>query len=57
MKTYLIEFTYIDGSTEEVTFKTDNPEWTIEQWCRNRSVSSHKIIKEGKSNNKQMLFG
>lgn len=57
MKKYLIEFTYIDGSTEEVTFKTDNPEWVIKQWCRNRKVTSHKIIEEGKSNNKQMLFG
>lgn len=57
MKTYLIEFTLANGSTEEVEFTTDRLEWTIEQWCRNRAVSNHKILSEGNTNSKQMLFG
>ena len=57
MKTYLVEFTHTDGSIEEVTFTTDRLEWSIEQWCRNRNVINHKVISEGTSNSKQMLFG
>ena len=57
MKTYLVEFTHTDGTVEEVTFTSDRLEWTIEQWCRNRSIINHKIISEGTSNSKQMLFG
>jgi len=57
MKTYIIEFTHLDGTVEEVELKTDNLEWTIEQWSRNRAVSSHKIISENSSINKKMLFG
>lgn len=57
MKTYLVEFTHTDGTVEEVTFTTDRLEWSIEQWCRNRNVINHKVISEGTSNSKQMLFG
>lgn len=46
-----------DGSKEEVEFTTDNPEWTINQWCRNRNVSNHEILKEGTIDRKQMLLG
>ena len=46
-----------DGSKEEVTFTTDRLEWTVEQWMRNRAVSSHEILEEGSSNSKQMLLG
>ena len=57
MKKYIVEFTMVDGSKEEVTFTTDRLEWTIEQWMRNRAVSSHEILEEGSSNSKQMLLG
>ena len=57
MKTYIVEFTLTDGTKEEVTFTTDRLEWTIEQWCRNRSVSNHEIIKESHSSSKGMLYG
>lgn len=57
MKKYTVEFTMIDGSKEEVTFTTDRLEWSIEQWMRNRAVSSHEILEEGSSNSKQMLLG
>ena len=57
MKTYVVEFTLTDGSKDEVTFTTDRLEWTIEQWYRNRNVTSHQVISEGTSNSKQMLFG
>ena len=49
MKKYIVEFTHIDGTVEI--------DWSIKQWCRNRHVLDHKIISEGSSNNKQMLFG
>lgn len=57
MKKYLVEFKHTDGTIEEVEFTTDRLEWTIEQWMRNRNVSEYKIISEGNSNHKQMLFG
>ena len=56
-KKYLIEFTLANGEIEEVELVTDNIKWSIEQWCRNRHVIDHKILNEGNSNNKQMLFG
>lgn len=57
MKTYLIEFTYTDGSVDKVELKTDRLEWSIDQYCRNRSIAKYEVINEGSSNNKQMLFG
>ena len=57
MKKHIVEFTHLDGTVEEVTFNSDKIDWSIKQWCRNRHVIDHKIISEGSSNNKQMLFG
>lgn len=57
MKKYLVEFTYLDGTKEEVEFKTDRLEWSITQYCRNRMITGHKVIQENVNNNKQMLFG
>ena len=57
MKKYLIEFTLSDGTEEEVELTTDRLEWSIEQWSRNRAVVNHRVIEEGSSNRKQMLFG
>ena len=56
-KKYLVEFTHLDGTIEKVELTTDDIEWSIDQWCRNRAISDHKILKEDNSNNKQMLFG
>jgi len=53
----LIEFTYFDGQKEEVSLTTDNIEWSIEQYSRNRKIVGHQILNEGTSNSKQMLFG
>ena len=57
MKKYIVEFTHASGEVEEVELITDRLEWTIKQWCRNRSIISHQVISEGSSNTKQMLFG
>jgi len=56
-KKYLIEFTYADGSIEEVELTTDNIKWSIEQYGRNRQVVSHTILESSSSEGKQMLFG
>lgn len=59
MKKYIVLFEHLDGSTEEVELITDKIEWSINQWCRNRAVASHKIIKEenANGNSSTMLFG
>lgn len=57
MKKYIVEFKLGDGSIEEVELITDRIDWSIEQWRRNRTVLDYKIISEGSSNTKRMLFG
>lgn len=57
MKKYIVEFTMVDGTIEEVEFTTDRLQWTIDQWCRHRAVKNHEILEEKSSNSKQMLFG
>ena len=56
-KKYLIEFTHADGTKEEVELVTDRLKWSIDQWCRNRTIVSHKVLEESKSNVKNMLLG
>jgi hypothetical protein len=56
-KKYLVEFTEVNGTTYEFEFVTDNIEWSIEQYCRNRSIIEHRILNEGAGGKKQMLFG
>ena len=56
-KKYLVEFTHLSGEVEKVELITDDIKWSIDQWCRNRSIAEHRILEEGNSNNKQMLFG
>lgn len=57
-KHYLVEFTHITGETQVVEFNTNDIEWSIDQWCRNRSITRFEIINEGNNNQpKQMLFG
>ena len=57
MKKYIVEFTYLDGTKEEVEFITDRIDWTIEQYRRNRMIASSQVLKEGSSNSKKMLLG
>jgi len=57
MKKYIVEFTYLDGTKEEVEFLTDKIDWTIAQYRRNRMIASSQVITETSSNNKQMLLG
>ena len=57
MKKYIVEFTLVDGKIEEIELTTDRLDWSIQQWSRNRAVSSHKVISEGNNNSQQMLFG
>jgi len=57
MKKYIIEFTMIDGSKEEVVLTTDRLEWSINQWMRHRKVSNYEILEEGSTNSKSMLLG
>lgn len=57
MKKYIVEFKMTDGTIVEMEFITDRIDWTIEQYCRNRSVVKHQILEEGSSKSKKMLFG
>ena len=56
-KKYLVEFTHLSGEVEKVELVTDDIQWSIDQWSRNRAVVSHKILEEGSSNAKNMLLG
>ena len=57
MKKYIIEFTYLNGETEELEFETDRGlEWTVEQFSRNRSVTKHRLVSEVSTSSKKMLF-
>ena len=57
MKTYVVEFVHANGEKEIVELTTDRLEWSIDEWSRNRHIVGYEVIEEGKSNNKQMLFG
>lgn len=56
MKKYIVEFIHTNGKIEEVEFVTDRIEWSIDQWCRNRFVSGHKILSESSISSKKMLL-
>ena len=57
MKHYIVEFTYTDGTTEQVEFNTDRGlQWTIDQWSQNRAVSKSELISESAASNKRMLL-
>jgi hypothetical protein len=56
-KKYLVEFTEANGTTYEFEFLTDNIEFSIDQYTRNKTIISHRIINEGTTGKKQMLFG
>lgn len=56
-KKYLVEFKEANGNTYEFEFLTDNIQFSIDQYTRNRTIISHRIINEGTTGKKQMLFG
>lgn len=56
-KKYIVEFTELNGSKYEFEFLTEDIELSIDQYCRNRSITRHRIINEGAGGRKQMLFG
>ena len=57
-KKYVVEFQMANNSTEVVEFITDNVEWSIEQWSRNRVVTGHVILEESSTSSaKKMLLG
>ena len=57
MKKYIVEFTYLDGTKEEVEFLTDRIDWTVAQYRRNRMIASSQVLEEGLTNSKKMLLG
>ena len=57
MKKYIVEFTYLDGTKEEVEFLTDKIDWQIAQYRRNRMIASSQVLEEGSTNSKKMLLG
>ena len=57
MKKYIVEFTYLDGTKEEIEFITDKLDYTIAQYRRNRMIASSQVLEEGSVNNKKMLLG
>ena len=57
-KKYTVEFIYSDGNIEKVELTTENIEWSISQWYRNRNIAEHKILEEQTSlSPKGMLLG
>ena len=56
-KKYLVEFTHLSGEVEKVELVTDDIQWSIDQWSRHRAIKDYKIISEGSSTSKKMLFG
>ena len=57
MKKYIVEFTYLDGTKEEVEFLTDRIDWTIAQYRRNRMIANSQVLEEGSVTNKKILLG
>lgn len=54
---YIVEFTEANGTSYEFEFLTDDIQKSIDQYCRNRQITSHRILNEGAGGRKQMLFG
>ena len=57
MKKYIVEFKHLNGEKEVVEFLTDRIEWSIDQYYRNRAISSHQVLEEGTADTKKMLLG
>ena len=56
-KKYTVEFTHLNGTVETIELVTEDIQWSVEQWSRNKAISKYEILEERQSNNKQMLFG
>ena len=57
-KTYVVEFQYMDGNTERVSFTTENISKSISEYGRNRRIIESKILEENQVTvTKQILLG
>ena len=56
-KKYIVKFTHLGGTVENIELVTEDILWSIDQWSRNRAISKYEILEEGHSSNKRMLFG
>jgi len=45
-KFYVVEFEEVNGNTHTFEFLTSRIEWAIDQYCRNRHISNHRILSE-----------
>lgn len=57
MKKYIVEFTEPGQKVYEFEFLTDDIEYSIEQYSRNRVILASRVINEDTGNRKQMLLG
>lgn len=57
MKKYIVEFTEPGQRVYEFEFTTADIEKSIQEYTRNRTVLSSRIVNEEVGNKKQMLFG
>jgi len=44
MKEYIVQFTLTNGTKDSVSIKTDNIEFFLEQYGRNRDIKSYDSI-------------
>lgn len=51
METYTIELKYRNGVIESIDIKSNNIEWSMEQYQRNREPFTWKITEPTKNNN------
>jgi len=57
-KKYVVEFKLADSSTDVVEFITEDLEWSIDQWSRNRAVLKYTLLETlNTSPTKKMLLG
>jgi len=56
-RAYTVLFKEATGHEYEFKFITENIQRSIEDYTRNRHIVEHRILEEGTSNKKQMLFG
>jgi hypothetical protein len=50
MKNYTIKIKYRNGETESINIKSNNIEWSMDQYQRNREPLKWEVIKEEQLN-------
>lgn len=57
-KAYVVEFKYVAGNVERVTFHTEDVLRSISEYGRNKAVVDARILEENQLNtSKQILLG